>query len=171
MKSNKKKLYFDIGLLVLSYLILALVWFNAIVTIFLPYTNTPVESRPTQGILISFQNYFAQHELSLFGMVLFLILSSVFLFWHRVAKRKESLDHVVQHTYVSNYGYVFLKTFFLFFVTLLPKGQTLMTSLPILFEVYTTIFIHLTLIVLLFLVHHKNIIFGKKYLSIEKYLE
>jgi hypothetical protein len=171
MKSNKKKLFFDIGLLFLSYIILSLVWFNAVVTIFLPYANTPVETRPLHGIFVSFQNYFEHHEFSLFGIVLILLLSNIFLFWHRIAKRKESLDHVVQHTYVSNYGYIFLKTFFLFFVTLLPIGHTLMTSLPVLFEVYTIIFVHLTLIILLFLVHHKNIIFGKKYLTIEKYLK
>lgn len=170
MKSNKKKLYTDICLLLLSYGILSLVWFNAVVTIFLPYSNTAVDERPNQGILLSFQNYFQKNETSLIGVVLLLLGSSLFLLWHRIAKRKESLDHVLQHTYVSNYGYIFLKTFFLFFVTLLPTGNTI-ASMPVLFEIYATILVHLTLIFLLFLVHHKNIIFEKKYLTIEKYLE
>lgn len=160
MKLNKKKLILDIGLLTISYLLLFYTWYFDLLKIFLPSTKSSLETDAQPQLFFTIQNYFEKNTHFIFILLFALLLGSFYLLWHRIAKRNETAAHVLRHTYNTNFGYFFLKEAFVFtFFPLIPSILPISTS-PLLYEIYLTIFLHTIFIILLFIVHHKNIMFG-----------
>ena len=162
MLNKNKKHILDIALVVVSYLFLFSFWSVILTGILMPYDGVPTDLRP-QGNFRIVNDFFEHHDFLVSLIVLIVIATNIMLLLHRIHKRKMNTQYVLQHTYVTNFLFLFLKIIFLLLISFIipPNVQWPLITRP-LYEVFLHLFIHFGFIMILFLFHHKNITFGKK---------
>ncbi len=166
MWNKQKKHIVDILLLAVSYIFLFWFWSLIVGSILIPYDGIPRDLRP-QGNIRLINDFFESHDYLISIGVFAIVVANILLLLHRIHKRKMNPAYVLQHTYVTNFVFLFLKIIFLFTLSSIipPNPEWYLIPRP-LYEVFLHLFTHICLIVILFLFHHKNITFGKKHISL-----
>ncbi len=166
MWNKHKKHILDILLLGVSYLSLFWFWSLIVSSILIPYDGLTPDLR-SQGKIRIINDFFEHHHYLISLMVFIIIVANILLLLHRIHKRKMNTQYVVQHTYVTNFLFLFFKIIFLvIFSFVIPPNPEWPTLVRPLYEIYIHVLMHVVFVFLLFLFHHKNITFGKKIVNL-----